>query len=75
MFKFQLAYRHANGEVEGFVGLGFSESTARRKAEDAARQKVSSIRESFNFNRLIFSESGLSGDEIEIVKKDWALES
>lgn len=73
MFEYKLAYRHANGEVEGFVGTGFTESAAQRNAEVKAANKCIDARLPFEWNNLIYSPKNLTKTEMEVVQNDWKL--
>ena len=77
MYRMQGAYRHDNGEVEGFVGFGFSEDSAANDCINQMRIKAEAIRGSgpntgFKRARAILSGDGLTPDELEIIRKDWA---
>lgn len=74
MIRYQIAYRHENGEVEGFVGYAFSNpDKARSNAIQQVRDKVLAIGGTYYENRLIESTAGLHGKDFDTIKRDWKL--
>ena len=77
MFHYQLAYRHDNGEVEGFVGLGFTKANARDNAISQITTKIIDVlrvhkpETFFHPDRVIEGEASLTPAELEQVKQDW----
>ena len=72
---FACAVRHSDGSVEGFLGLGFSDYSARKDCVEQVRREFSSISGSpqvVNESDLIFSERDLTPEEMEQVRRDWA---
>jgi hypothetical protein len=72
---FSCAYRHADGSVEGFVGLGFSDHLARMDCIEQVRRRLSAMygqQQVVDENTLIFAERDLTQDEVEQVRRDWA---
>ena len=72
---FSCALRLPNGSVEGFLGLGFSDYSARKDCVEQVRRKFSSISGSpqvVNESDLIFTERDLTPEEMEQVRRDWA---
>jgi len=74
MYKHLIAYRHANNQVEGFVGIGFLKRSAERNAIARVIQKVQSIDNTYQESRLITSESQASPEEMEIIRADWQID-
>lgn len=77
MFRVQLAYRHKNGDVEGFVGFGFTEDGAEQDCIRQMTYKCAVIRDSrpdsgYDATRIIREDTGLSNDEMENIRKDWS---
>lgn len=73
MYEFRLAYRHGNGEVEGFVGVGSTTATARRAAVNKATAKAAVTGTAFDPARLVERAAGLSADELKLVREDWTI--
>ena len=72
---FSCALRLPNGSVEGFLGLGFSDYSARKDCVEQVRRRLSSTATTpqvVNENDLIFSERDLTPEEMEKVRWDWA---
>jgi hypothetical protein len=74
VYVYRLAYRHQNGEVEGFVGVGFEKKTAERAAVMKALAKVRAIGQVFRADGVIRRDDGLSPDEVAQVRQDWKTE-
>lgn len=75
MFRFNLAYRHGNGEVEGFSAERLTKEAARDAAVAKAREKASHTPHPFKESGLILSDKGLTADERKTVRADWEIES
>jgi hypothetical protein len=73
MYCCQLAYRHRNGEVEGFRGVGFSIESSRQDCLRQIRYKVEAIDGCYSLNRVIEHTADLSVTELAQVREDWAL--
>jgi hypothetical protein len=71
MYRFQLGYRHCNNEVEGFVGVGFSEESAYKDCWNQIMHKVAAIPNTFDEKRIIDSERSLTPNELEVIRQDW----
>jgi hypothetical protein len=72
---FSCAFHHADGSVEGFLGFGFSDYSARKDCVEQVRRRLSAIAgtpQAVEENRLIFSERDLTPEEMEKVRRDWA---
>ena len=72
---FTCALRHTDRPVEGFLGFGFSDYSARKDCLEQVRRRLSAIAGQsvlVNENDLIFSEQELTPDEMEQVRRDWA---
>jgi len=69
----RLAYRHLNGEIEGFYGYGFSADAARKSAEKSVRAKVVGIDHLYDPSRIVVSMDSLKPGEMERIQRDWAL--
>lgn len=78
----RVAYIHPSGEVEGFVGTGFSRVSARKNAISQVRIKLEIVNTSrlpnvivhqFDPARLIESpKNNLTPAQLETVRRDWA---
>ena len=75
MFLYQLAYRWANGDVEGFVGSSpTSADTAERNALALIAQKARDIvGEQWTPDSVIRHESRVTVAELATIKADWKL--
>ncbi len=73
MFVVNLAYRHTNGDVEGFQGVGSTKAAANRDALNQLYRKLASFQppEQADPTRLITRESELTTDELASVRRDW----
>jgi hypothetical protein len=71
MYQYNLAYRHQNGEVEGFQGIGFGEVAAERDAKDQIARKLQQIDQPFEEHRIITSMELLTQPERKQVMEDW----
>lgn len=76
MFRYQIGYRHKNGEVEGFSATAFSVNSAKQRAIRLIRNK---LHDAFNPpqelepKRLLISRDQVTADEWEQLKADWKL--
>ena len=74
---FNIAYRHQNGEVEGFRGFGLSAETAQEDAVEQIKRKLKTVEEwnqdgsIYDESRVIRSFDGLTKDERDLIQKDW----
>lgn len=75
MFIYRLAYRHANGQVEGFLGHALTSpdqafchavQQITRKIEDGSPNLGL-----FDFNNIITDASRVTVAELETIKRDW----
>lgn len=73
MFLHKLAYRHAGGEVEGFVGNGFTKSDARADAVRRVCREMGCKGLPYDPARLVESDKGLTPAEKESVRSDWKI--
>ncbi len=74
MHTYRLAYRHDNGEVEGFVGNAFTDAaTAERNAIRAVTEKCTAIGKAFNHRRILRSFDGLTAVEEALIRQDWGV--
>lgn len=72
MFKFSLAYRYLNGDVEGFVGTALSSAPqARNDAIRKLQNKLAGLHEQYYPERLITDPSGLTKNELDVIQDDW----
>ena len=72
-YTYKLAYRHDNGEVEGFVGTAFHQENARRATILKIIEKVVGIGRQFHPDQVIESVDGLTPDEIATIQNDWKI--
>lgn len=75
MFVHRLAYRHANGEVEGFTGAGFTKQGARQSALNKVMRKCLSLGTPMIVGSLIESPDGLTKEELRAIREDWMTEA
>lgn len=69
----KLAYRHMNGEVEGFTGVGSNAASAKTNAINKIKNKCAGINQPFYENKVILSVHYLHQDEIPQVREDWKI--
>jgi hypothetical protein len=74
VYIYRLAYRHHDGEVEGFVGVGFDKKAAEHAAVRKAAAKVRAIGQVFRADGVIHRPEGLSPDEVAQIRRDWKTE-
>ena len=78
LYRCQMAYRLPNGEIEGFEGMGASRDNACQDCLNQINRKLQMIAEMqreelyFEHSRLVESGTGLTGEEAETIKRDWA---
>lgn len=73
MYIARIAYRHVNGEVEGFIGTSLvSASAADVNAQKEIQEKISIARlPCFDSSRVIRHPSVITTDEYETIRRDW----
>lgn len=72
MFTARIAYRHENGQVEGFLGTALqSASAADAAAQRLIQSKVADIGGNYDPQRIIRHESVVTGDELKMIRADW----
>ena len=74
MYQHTIAYRHQNGNVEGFKGFGFTPKSAEADALNQIQLKLSfyvnpPLR--LNPDGVITDDTQLTLDELEGVRQDW----
>jgi hypothetical protein len=69
----RLAYRHANGELEGFAGCGSTPQAACAHAERKIASKLACCRLAFDRARIVRSANGLSKEEMATLRADWKI--
>ena len=72
---FACAVRHADQSVEGFLGFGFSDHSAKKDCIEQVRRRllaVSGSEQTVNENELIYSDRDLTAEEMERIRCDWA---
>ncbi len=74
MFINQIAYRHQNGEIQGFVGTGFTVQAAERDSRRRIEAKVGSLGQAFDPGRIISRREQVTTDEMKMIQDDWKLE-
>ena len=75
MHTFRCAFRHDNGEIEGFSGFGFGEFGAKKDCIEQVRRKLLDgpwDSQKVDEGRMIFSKDELTPNELETVCRDWA---
>lgn len=84
MTKFRIGYRHANGEVEGFIGVALGDQgspghiikereAARHDAIKQVQAKCLECRLPFWEASLIFTGGQCSANEFKQLQADWRL--
>jgi hypothetical protein len=73
MFLHNIAYRHLNGEVEGFIGIGSNKDVAKADANRQIQRKLSMFQnpQILNMDRVITNPNKLSIQELKQVKQNW----
>jgi len=73
MFICNLAYRHINGDVEGFSACALtSKARAEEICIESMQRKTEDIGQVFSALRVIRSSKGLTREEITTIKADWS---
>ncbi len=76
-YEHRNAYRHDNGEVEGFLGTGGTKAKAKADAIDQISRKLDQLAASeghdisFSKSRVIDRPSHLAPEELARVQADW----
>lgn len=76
-YEHRAAYRHPDGNVEGFVGHGDTKPRAKADALDQMRRKADIVAEcdgcscAFDDSRIIYVLASLTKGEIASVQADW----
>jgi len=73
MIRFNIAYRHANGELEGFSAFRFSSDAAEQAAIGLIQEKLAFQGAAYDPSRLVRSFAKLTKPEKRQVKADWHL--
>ena len=74
MTRVNLAYRHANGDIEGFSGWAFTGAPlADADAVKRVREKCESACIPFAPSRILRSPAGLTPEDLATVRADWKL--
>lgn len=68
---YQVAYRHIDGNIEGFVGKGQSEDEAESDALRQIQQTCARLRVSFDNHRVIREQSDASPTEQKLLLAQW----
>ena len=78
MFEHRLAYRFANGEVEGFKGSGFTKASAKTDAINQILRKLEIVNNNgiatphqYDPARVIERPDDVNPIEIEQIQRDW----
>jgi len=75
MYIYKIGYRHANGEVEGFVGVGSTMKASKVNAFRAVRVGVSRKLLPFDpkgiIESVVHSEKKLTDEEMVTLQEDW----
>lgn len=78
MYIHRIGYRHANGEVEGFVGWGISKNIAVTDCIAQIKRKIAIISDDFGIiqpfdgDSLIYGWENLNDYETRLIKADWS---
>ena len=72
MYRFHAAYEHQNGDVEGFIGYGFSPTSAEEDCIRQIRAKVNFGTPHFERGRVIRKATKLTQEQRLTVFRDWA---
>jgi hypothetical protein len=79
-YEHRTAYRHENGEVEGFIGNGGTKGAAKKDALDQINKKITQVNQGsdirsvlvfFDKTNVVESPSRLTREELDTVQKDW----
>jgi hypothetical protein len=72
VFEFLIAYRHQNGDLEGFAGVGFKPESAQQDAYRKMQQKCFALRQPFVEERVV-SDKGLAAEDLATIQADWEI--
>jgi hypothetical protein len=75
MWVTQRAYRHANGEVEGFRASALTRKGSEGRVMRAIQDKCKAIGVPFDPERVIYGHEPLTTAEREQIQADWILQS
>lgn len=73
MNRMNLAYRHQNGDVEGFSALRFGRAAAEEACYRLIKEKCLALDQSYDPTRVINTHKGLKSDEMKTIQEHWAL--
>lgn len=73
MIRFNIAYRHGSGEVEGFSAFRFTSDAAEQAAIGLIQEKLALQGQAYDAKRLIRRFKGLTKAEARQLKADWHL--
>jgi hypothetical protein len=68
---YQIAYRHVDGNIEGFVGKGHSEDEAESDAMRQIQQMCARLKVAFEARRVIRDQSDVSPTEQKLLLAQW----
>lgn len=71
MIRTNYAYRHQNGEVEGFSAFRFMQYQSEAACVQAIKEKCEEIGQPYDETRLIKSRDGVTAKEWKTIKADW----
>ena len=73
MIRYNIAYRHTNGEVEGFTATRFAEDRAEQACLETIRIKCRKMGHTFDPKRIISNTRELTKKELKTVQADWQI--
>lgn len=73
MIRINLAYRHQNGDVEGFSALRFGHAAAEEACFRLIKEKCLALDQEYDPRRVINTHKGLKSEEMKTIQDDWAL--
>lgn len=73
MKHYCVAYRHENGEIEGFAATRFDAARAKEAAMKCMRAEIEAKGLTFNPDRIVESSKGLSAAERVTLQRDWRI--
>jgi len=75
MYVYKIGYRHANGEVEGFVGVGSTGEASRVNAINKVSREVEAKLLKFELSRILDSMeeawASVTAAELVTLREDW----
>jgi hypothetical protein len=71
MYVYKIGYRHANGEVEGFVGVGSTGEASRVNAINKVSREVEAKLLKFELSRILDSMESVTAVELVTLREDW----